>query len=177
MHKPKYKSQTHTIMNNNRHHNQEPFAKLQIVSRHLTTTSPPTYAVRKELVLPGSDTFENLIDTAREKYRVAFTDDLNTDQRSYHIALDLFKWPSTIYLGTPNTRVYKSKYHAGIDILISGTHVPKKIFLQLEYDFRYWMAERLPKIIRVHLDGTETLETNLDPNWDAPTSLTGGAGL
>jgi len=136
-------------------------AQLKIVSKHLTTTIPPTYAVRKQLILPHSDTFESLIDAGRVKYRVAFTDNLENEQRIYHIPLDLFKWPSTIFLRTPNTRVYKSKYRAGIDVLISSTHVPDKIFLQLEYDFRYWSCQRLPIIIHVDLDGKETMQVDL----------------
>jgi hypothetical protein len=124
------------------------------------------YAVRKELVLPESDTFESLIDAGRIKYRVAFTDDLHDEQRIYHISLDLLKWPTTIFLRTPGTRVYKSKYRAGLDILISSARVPHKIFLQLEYDFRYWMRERLPKIMNVDLNGKETMEIDLDPDWD-----------
>lgn len=136
-------------------------ARLEIVSRHLTTTVPPTYAVCKKLVLPGSDTFESLIDAEQVKYRVAFTDNLGPDQRMYHIPLDLFKWPSTIFLRTPNTRAYKSKCRAGLDILISSMYVPQKIFLQLEYDFRYWMLERPPKIVSVDLDGNL-----IDTQWN-----------
>lgn len=132
-------------------------ARLEIVSRHLTTTVPPTYAVCKKLVLPGSYTFDV---TDAKIFRVAFTDNLGPDQRMYHIPLDLFKWPSTIFLRTPNTRVCKSNYRAGLDILISSTYVPKKIFLQLEYDFGYWMQERLPKIVSVDLDGKHK---DLDP--------------
>lgn len=141
----------------------EPFAQLKIVSRHLTTTVPPTYAVRKELVLPGADTFTSLVDSGREKYRVAFTDDLAADQRIYHIPLDLFKWPSTIFIHTPNARAYKSNYRAGLDIIISSKDVPRKIFLQLEYDLRSFSHERLPKIVRVDIDGNEH---NCGPSLD-----------
>lgn len=133
----------------------EPFARLAIVSKHPTTTIPPTLAIRKELVLPGSNTFESLIDAGREQYRVAFEDDLGVEQRIYHMPLDLFKWPSTIFLRTPNTRVYKSKYRAGLDILITSTHVPRNISLELEYDFRNRTHERLPNIVSVDSYGNE----------------------
>ncbi len=121
------------------------YARLVIVSRHLCTTVPSTYAVKKELQLPGSDTFVSLRESRTTIYSVAFMDNLQKEQRNYFMPLDLFHWPTKIYFLTNEMRAFLSNSGIGIDIVITSREVPSKLLMMIEYDFSKPVG-RLPKI-------------------------------
>lgn len=134
----------------------EEIAQLKIVSYHLSTTVPPSYAVKQELVLPSrAHTFEDLQTGRVESIRVPFTHPLGPEQRNWWIPLDLFRYPSKIFVHTPNTKILLGKSRSCLDVLILTPNLPKKLFLQLHWDARDFGNERLPQIILVSLDGRE----------------------
>ncbi len=135
---------------------EEEFAQLKTVSYHLSTTVPPSYAVKKEFVLPKSSrTFEDLQAGQVENVRVPFVHPLGPEQRNWTIPLDLFRYPTKIYVHTPNTRIYASKSRSCLDVVILSRTVPNKLFMQLYWDAHEFGRERLPQIILVALDGSE----------------------
>lgn len=132
------------------------FARLEIVSYHLSTTVPPTYAVRKELVLPHSKTFDEIIE---EGTCVPFIHPLGPEQRNWTIPLDLFRYPTKITIRTPDVRIVLGKIPTYLDVLIFSHNVPKKLFLQLEWGKH---DHRLPVIVTVDINGNEISTVDLN---------------
>lgn len=141
--------------------NDTSFARLEIVSYHLSTTVPPSYAVRKELVLPFSKTFEETFEESGF-IRVPFVHPLGPEQRNWTMPLDLFRYPTKIIIRTPDVRILPSKSNSCIDVLILTPSMPKKLFLQLEWETLY--NRRLPKVVTVDLDGNEVSTVDLNPH-------------
>ena len=132
------------------------FARLEIVSYHLSTTVPPTYAVRKKLILPHSKTFEEMME---EETCVPFVHPLGPEQRNWTIPLDLFHYPTKITIRTPDVRIVLGHARTCLDVLILSYNVPKKLFLQLEWGKHH---HRLPVIVTVDINGNEISSVDLN---------------
>jgi hypothetical protein len=141
------------------------YARLEIVSRHLSTTVPPSYAVTKKLKIPGPDTLDDMKAKRILLFRTVFLDHLAPNQRLYNASFEMFRWPSTVYLDSNDVRVFLDNARSGLDFVITSHTVPKKILFHVEYEFKFFMKRRLPKISYIDTSGNRT-EIDLDPDWD-----------